>query len=247
VIGQLRDPLLGLILGVRLYRRRCFREFQVPDSISPMHDFEASLQHSGWSMLCALHHSNGNGSGNGNNSFGEHRPNYGPQYTFIKFSLSGVRNRYRGSGDRLRNVFRRLRNSPHPAAILAQIAAAHGIFSRERADLLGRLRNGTECERLSGFLESDGVDSAASDSFVNAVHDGDLRAVFATAVKTGIRLNERGAGASFRRCMEALARREGDTAWIATIGLCHGLFMDRYDDEKVAEEFDWMRPLVCSP
>ena len=244
VIGQLRDPLLGPILGVRLYRSRCFRDLRVPDSISPMSDFEAAMQRSGWSMLCAIRRPNGRATTH--NLFGEHLPDYNPRYTFAKFLLSGARNRYRGSDDRLRTVFARLRISTHPAAGLAQIAAAHGIFRRDRTDQLGH-SGGEEFDRLSEFLQSSGVAPAAIEPVAAAVRSNDLRKAFGVSIAAGIELLRRHARPTFWACMRELASGGGEAAWVASIGLCHGLFVDRYADERVAEDFAWLEPLLRLP
>jgi Glycosyl transferase family 2 len=242
IAGQLRDPLLGPILGVRLYRRGCFRDVAVPNSIAPISAFERELERRGWSWLCALRPANGRATRG--HSFGEHRPDYNVRYTFAKFTLGGARNRYRKSGDRLRSVFDRLRGSPHPAAPVARIATAHGIFARDWTDQLGRPESDAELNGFAEFLQSSGAQPSASETIAKALR-GDLRTAFGTSVAVGIALRKRDAYPTVLECMEMLSMQCEEVAWVATIGLCHGLFLERAAFDRIEEDFDWLQPLLC--
>src|SRR4030095_8543618 len=56
VTGRLRDPLLGRIGAVRLFRTACFERQGFPDTISPDTDFVAAIEAAGWRRLDALRH-----------------------------------------------------------------------------------------------------------------------------------------------------------------------------------------------
>lgn len=65
---------------------------QIRDSISPDMDFAKDVQRHGWGRLHTLRY-------HGEwperwHTFGDHRPDYNPHYTFCKFVLEGVRSRY---------------------------------------------------------------------------------------------------------------------------------------------------------
>jgi hypothetical protein len=242
VIGQLLDPMLGAILGVRLFRRRCVEEAAVPDTIAPATDFELGMQRSGWSLLCALRRDDGRRPVA--HLFGEHQPDYTALYVFRKFSLSGARNRYRKTGDRLRAVFQRLHRGRHPGALLARVAAAHAIFRRTWNDRLGHENGSEEFHRVMRFMQSRNVASAAAGSVGDALA-GDRRAAFHAAVALGVELYRQGAFPSLAACVEALAAHADERAWVVTVGLCHGLFFDRYDGDRTEADFAWLEPLLA--
>src|SRR2546421_1670235 len=50
-VGALRDPLMGPIAGVKMYRRECFREMQLRDTAAPEIDFWLALGEPGWQTL----------------------------------------------------------------------------------------------------------------------------------------------------------------------------------------------------
>src|SRR4030095_11559049 len=125
VIGHLRDPLLGRVAGVKLFRTACFADARFADSISPDTDFENAIARSDWRTVYALKPANEPRLPS--HVFGDHRPDYTPLYTFRKFQLQGARHRYRRAAAALRTLCRNLRASSHDAALFALVGTAHGI------------------------------------------------------------------------------------------------------------------------
>src|SRR5512147_1293944 len=83
VSGLLRDPIVGRTVGVRLYRTACFADVQIRDSISPDMDFTNDTARLGWLRRNALHW---RGPERAHwHTFGDHRPDYTPLYTYSKF------------------------------------------------------------------------------------------------------------------------------------------------------------------
>jgi hypothetical protein len=145
VVGQLRDELLGRVVGVKLIRTACFALSPFPNSVSPDTDFGAAIARRGWTTthldrLATL---------------GEHRPSYSTEYTYRKYVLEGSRYRYRRRPEGLRWVVERLDDSTHPAAIAAQIGLAQGLAEERRDDGLMPTAASDEAQRLLR-LESGG-------------------------------------------------------------------------------------------
>jgi hypothetical protein len=51
VVGHLRDPLIGQVVGVKLFRTACFQIGMFEDSISPDTDFVADIARPGWKTV----------------------------------------------------------------------------------------------------------------------------------------------------------------------------------------------------
>ena len=232
VSGLLRDPLVGRAHGVRLYRTECFEHVQIRDSISPDMDFGIDIARHGWVRLHALKYQ-GEWPGHWH-TFGEHRPDYNPHYTFCKFLLSGVRSRYRRHQGRVCMIFRQLRNSDHSAATIALIATAHGLFLREQRDLLVPYQRTPEFEWLEAFLAARGGDAAGAEADDT---NGDLRERFKRAYELGVTWRQRGASSAFVARLQRLKQCADLGSWLALVGMCHGLFHDRYTDSVVDDAY----------
>ena len=127
--GGLRDPLLGTIGAVKLFRRECFDIAPMPDSVSQDIDFYLSIGEHGWLTLYALT------LDRPGHTFGEHRPDWSDEYTYATYHLLG--SRYR----RLRRLpavlwrLGALRRSRHPMATVARYALCTGLFHRVTRDV----------------------------------------------------------------------------------------------------------------
>lgn len=241
VVGNLRDPLLGRVVGVKLFRTRCCDLVKHRDSTSPETEFIEDLHREGWTRISALKYAGG--SPDARHAFGEHRPDYTPLYAFCKYVREGAKARYRMAGGGLRRRFRQLQASGHGAAIIATIASAHGIFVREARDLHGPPARSDDFERLERFLGArDGP--ADPTSIEDCLASGDLGAGFKRAYALGIRLHRRQAPTAFRETVERLGREDGIGAWVATVGLCHGLFADEYREADAEEAFALLAELL---
>ena len=146
--GHLRDPLLGPIQAIKLFRTECFENVQLRDCVSSETEFNDEIVRQGWMMVYALKYSGRYASGW--HTFGEHCPDYTPRYTFYKFTREGAKARYRKAG--LWEIFHRLKASRDRAAVMAIIAVSHGIFVRETGDLHGALTESEEFQLVERFL-----------------------------------------------------------------------------------------------
>lgn len=237
VVGHLRDPLLGRIVGVKLFRTQCFHHVNLRDSLSSETDFVGDSLKKGWTTIYARKYLGVWGT------FGEHCPDYNPHYTFCKFVRDGAKARYRKAGRGLRRVFRRLQMSGHTAATIAAIAAAHGIFINGQHDLHGPLTQSEEFELLERFLMTPekGEDPPALPENLLRRNLGNG---FKRSYQLGIQLRRHYALSTFMTRMRQLQQRHSIASWVALVGLCHGLFVDEYDDAEAEEAFALLRDLL---
>jgi hypothetical protein len=255
VVGELRDALIGQVVGVKLFRTAPFQSLLMGDTISPDTDLGRGLRRAGWQTLYAGRPPRGQPGPWA--TFGEHRPDYRPQYTWRKYLLEGRRYRYRDNPDGIRWHFGRLETSRHDSAVIAQIALANGIFLESERDLLGPLRPDAGYARLAEFL-AQRVDSPPGQLVEETaprrdVTDRDLSAALAESFG---RYHERGralfatrASGSFRALLDSLSGcHKNEARLVAKIGLCRGLAAPAVDspsldgDLRVLREFLRARP-----
>jgi hypothetical protein len=220
--GWLRDPLIGQIVGVKLFRSACFEQARVPDSISQDVDFVKALRKLGWkSEYLKVPNSAPDAAPP---TVGEHRPDYTPGYTFRKFLIEGQRYRYRGARGGLRWYLGRLEESSHELALFAQIALAHGFFQPGQRDELKPRPEDPRAADLVALLASDGQCEPELTNRLVLDPRTRLSEVFRCGVRTGQSLARARAGATARELFSALSGVERD--WripIARLGLGHGL------------------------
>jgi hypothetical protein len=234
VVAELRDALLGQVVGVKLFRTECIRRTGFPDSISPDTDFGAAIGRRGWATRY-LESPDGE-PGARRPTLGEHRPDYTPAYTYRKHLLEGSRLRYRGARGGLRWRCEGLVASRHPLAGLALLALAHGFFLAADGDLLRPGGDKPDAARLLALLESQGRCDATADLFPLARHPR-LRDVYNRFALAGHAIARAGAGATLHDTFAALDGAPGEwRSLVARIGLGHGLLSpDRPTDALVAD------------
>jgi glycosyltransferase involved in cell wall biosynthesis len=131
--GQLRDPLAGTIAGVKLFRRECFDEVPLRDSVMPDIDFYVEIGGRGWLTLNVLsydRHPDG-----ALHTFGDHLPDYTPAYTYATYALLGCRYFRRRDLVGLLWRYEALRRSGHSMALVARVALLTGLFRDEDRDV----------------------------------------------------------------------------------------------------------------
>lgn len=229
VAGLLRDPIVGRTTGIRLYRTACFAQVQIRDSISPDMDFTDDTARLGWIRLNALHWRGADR--HVWHTFGDHRPDYTPLYTYAKFRLEGVRARYRRREARAWLMLRRLCPSPSPAAPLALIATTHGFFHRDASDQLAPYRRTAEFDRVQAFLAA----SDDADAPDPPPRTGDAAQRFRNAFTFGVACHQRRSPTAFLAHLDHLRRTGDPLDAIALVGLCHGLFHDEPRADHIAE------------
>jgi len=221
-VGWLRDPLLGQVVGVKLFRTECFRHASFTDSISPDTDFIAAIRRRSWKTEFLRRPDTGPAARPP--TFGEHRPDYTPPYTFRKHLLEGRRYRYRGARPGLRWRVARLEESTHELAPLAQIALAHGFFLPGEHDDLKPGPDDPRAAQLLALLASCARANAEPARLLPLDRHARLRDLFRRFTLAGRALASAGAGASAREVFAGLAGVEHD--WrllVAKLGFGHGL------------------------
>ena len=141
IVGHLRDPLIGRVVGIKLFRTAVFQATMFQDSISPDTDFVADIARKGWKTVYIGR--SGNSGAEQWATYGEHRRDYSLRYTYRKYLIEGCRYRYRQNAAGARWHFAQLEASRHPSALTAQIGLARGIFlenHRPARDVAGRRR-----------------------------------------------------------------------------------------------------------
>ena len=168
VLGSLRDPLMGRIGWVKMFRTQCFKAVQYKDLVSQDLVFKDDIAKIGWNTVVAIRPLSGAPSEFWH-TFGEHRPAYTPHYTYSKYLVKGRKYRYRKALPSMQWHIKRLIRSAHPMALIAEIALAHGIFIRKEQDLLQPYGRNEDFEFLESFFETTGSYNVNRISLVPAI------------------------------------------------------------------------------
>lgn len=240
--GRLRDPLIGRISSIKMFRKKCFEEVQFKNSISQDTDFVNDISRYGWKTVCALRF---DAKCNKNlwHTLGEHRPNYTPLYTFAKYILEGRRYRYRKALGGMLSRLVRLKNSPHEMAPIAQIAMCHGIFIKEETDMLKPFTENEDFNFLERFLKSSGNYNVNKFKLLN-LFSLTSKAVFKEYYKLGINIRKADASPAFKSYLDLVNKFNDDFTLVAKIGLCHGLFSANYSEEVFENDYAVLKELI---
>jgi len=247
-VGHLRDPLVGRIAGVKLFRTACFADERFPDSISPDTDFGHAIARRGWATVYAVKYPSD--PADPLHALGDHQPDYSPLYTFRKFALQGARHRYRRAAAGLERLAQRLHASAHQAALVALVGTAYGISLPAGRDLLTPFAADADFERLMRFLARPAGRPEVPPDLRSLEHLA-AREAWHRGYACGVDLHRRRAGASFATALRHLGDRLGDArgpiAWAAMAGLCHGLFADAVDPAAVDDAFALFNQVLPAP
>ncbi len=241
-MGHLRDPLVGRISSVKMFRTSCFEQTCFRDSVAQDVDFRADIGRRGWATVYAINFHSGL-SADCWHTFGEHRPNYDFHYTFCKYLVEGRRYRYRQELGGLRWHFRILRTSRHSAAMVARIAMAHGIFIDADTDLLKPYAQNEDFTWLAGFLETRGTRRVRATT-LSLFLTWRPEAAFRKHYRLGIKLRRANAFPTFQRCLRSLGVSHDPLSWIAGVALSHGLFARDYREDSMASEYHKLEDLL---
>lgn len=243
VVGQLRDALIGRVVGIKLFRTAPFQEVLMANTISPDTDLGRALARGGWKTVYAGRPPQHDPEAW--RTYGEHRPDYGLDYTYRKYLLEGRRYRYRRNPDGIRWHFGRLEASQHGSAVIAQIALANGIFLASEQDLLGRLEPDAGVAGLVSFLAvpPDG-EPEPPDSLDPAVASGEA---FGAYYELGRSLFRAGASARFGKLLGSLSGcHKSEAALVAKIGLCRGLLAPGDTSATPATDFSLLEEFLAA-
>lgn len=218
VVGHLNDPILGRIQGIKLFRTKSLRTHPFPDSISSDADFARSLGSREEALVYAL-----NFARDPRHTFGEHRPDYTPAYTFGRFFIQGVRHRYRKAMSSLRGLAQILARSSHPQAPTALIASCHGAFFEHTRDYRLPYENHPDFAVLHAFQTSG--EASARTAAPPPPLLGEARTDYEAYLDYGHRLVVGADFPSFWTKAHELAQSDAPQSWIALLALCHSIFV----------------------
>jgi len=248
VIGMLRDPLYGRVQAIKLLRTSEITSSGFPDSISPDTDFLQRMEAHGRYTVYALRHDAPAPAEW--HTFGEHRPEYDPLYTFEKNKRDGRRIRHLGDADSVRYHLDLLHRSTHPCARIAEIGIAHGLFfdwEGDRQD--GDCRAGVDFHFLVELLVGSastptaraggGVRAQIENVATAAQLVGPAESVFRRSYALGTELARTRRADRFETALAARHRLRHPWAWLAQAALCRGLFVGLVPNANVDD--DWRR------
>jgi hypothetical protein len=131
-VGALRDPLMGTIAGVKMFRSSCLEGLRLRDTIGPEVDLYRTLGRLGWLTTYLTGHGLRPMRGP---TLGAHLPEYTLDYAFGTYYMLGSMYAHSPDGRGLRWRFTGLRRAAHPMAPVARMAMAHGFLRAETRDI----------------------------------------------------------------------------------------------------------------
>jgi hypothetical protein len=238
VVARLRDAMIEQVVGVKLFRRKCFETEVFQDSISPDTDFVNAIKRRGWQTVYI-----GNLGTDHWATFGEHRPTYTFSYTYHKSLREGRRYRHRRSISRLRWHLGQLELSRNPSALVAQIGLAHGIFLNADWDLHDIAHFDESFARLDTFLRSPQTNRGVRSDIPPA--EAPLAEGFRRFYQLGHDLGDAGNSQAFVQLMRHLDHTGSiNRAWIFKIALCHGLLSADTQEANIEADFRVLEDLL---
>ncbi len=234
VIGHLRDTLMGRVVGVKMFRTRCFDNVKFTDSISPDTDFYDESEKNNWQTIYALNYDDNNTW----HTYGVHAPDYDFQYTFNKYLLIGRRCIYRKSYIGLYWHYSRIITSSHPMAIIAQIALLNGALSSYKNDNLKK----DFIPEKSVILEDLFKNSKDTEKYFNKIDSTlskSFKLIFERFFEIGLSLRELKRFTSFTKLLQNLNLDDDKISFIACMALCNGLLSNssyHFNKERYYQE-----------
>jgi len=236
VQGPLADPLMGALSGVRMFRTACVQEVAFRDTIAPDTDFFQDIVARGWERRVVLSARTNDRALGLWHTFGRHEPLYTPFYTYYKFLVLGARYRHRRDLAGVHWRLRELDRGRLPVALIAQLALAHGIFLDATRDLVMPCRPTAEFEHLERLLARGGRTSMR-DADILRMLSQPAEEQFREFCQLGSRLSGERDGGGIRLCVELLQGVPLEQAWLARVGLGHGLFLEHTRPDQLGREY----------
>lgn len=232
VVARLRDALMEQVVGVKLFRSKCFESEVFQNSISPDTDFVNAIARRGWETIYI-----GSLGADQWATFGEHRPTYTFTYTYHKSLREGRRYRHRRSISTLRWHLGRLELSRNPSALVAQIGLAHGIFLNADWDLHDTTHYDESFARLDAFLRLPQTNRGRVTSGLPPAETPPAES-FRRVYRLGRDLGDAGDSQAFVQLMRHLDHTGSiDRAWILKIALCQGLLSAAAEEASIEADF----------
>src|SRR5581483_3319902 len=217
--APLRDPLIGPVCGVKLFRRESLLSWPLRDTIAPEVDLCRALERRGWQIrYLTARRPRPHG-----HTLGSHRPRNTLDYVFGTYVLLG--RRYVVHNDAVGILWRlgQLRHSPHKMASVARVAMAHGMFAQHEHDAAKPAPAAADAaflQRLIGSREQRPASRAASATARELASLSPVPLLDA-CLELGSSLRDRSAGESCD-LLHAIADWRAPWSWIAEAGLGHG-------------------------
>lgn len=140
-------------------------------------------------------------------------------------------------------MFRKLKNSEHEMALIAQIGICSGIFIKQKTDMLRPYKEDKDFKFIFNFLESSGDFDVEKEKLLNLL-SYKPKTLFREFYKLGVNLRKANSFHAFKFCLDLLNKSSQDFAWIAKVGLCHGLFLEDYSEDVFENDFIMLKELV---
>jgi hypothetical protein len=217
--APLRDPLIGPVCGVKLFRRECLAPSPLRDTIAPEVDLCWALERRGWQtryLTARRRRPHGH-------TLGAHRPQNTLDYVFGTYFLLGAR--YVLHDDPVAILWRlgQLRRSPHRLAPVARIAMVHGMFTGQLQDAAKPVPAPADAAFLQGLTEFRGRRSAASEARAATRRLASLSAaaLLDACLELGGSLRAR-SPSQLRELLDAVGEWRAPWSWVAEAGLGHG-------------------------
>jgi hypothetical protein len=225
-VGQLRDPLLGTIAGVKVFRRACFDATPFGDSVASDVAFYSEIAALGWLTLHVLSYDAD--PRRAMHTFGDHTPAYTPAYTWATYYLLGCRYLHRSDLRGFLWRLGRLRRSRHAMARVARVALCAGLFGDQTRDVAkSAVRSDAE---LLGCLAAAPVPRASLP--VGAADGaGDVCERF---YELGRALAARDSCADLGSWLADFGTGPPEETWIAEASLCRGFLSTRRSETASA-------------
>ncbi len=215
----LRDPLLGRLPAVKLFRTLAVAGLEAPSTIAPEVDHYRQLGDAGWLTLYVL----GQDARVPSTRYtrGEHAPAYTEPYTWATYVLLGSRFRY--LRDRVGFIWRRdsLRRSSHPMAWIARIALCEGLFRTDAGDV-SKAQVEATWPNLSGERTMPGWDGVVR-RVERSLRLPSAPERFSAFYRLGRELREAAAGGTVKRVLWLLGVTREVSGGLAEIAFCRGL------------------------
>lgn len=234
-VGALRDPLVGRISGVKLFRRECCRDLRLHDTLAPEVAFYSALRERGWETAYLA-----------TGPLGSHAPDYGPDYVYGMYSLLGAR--YAARDDPIGVVWRlgALRRSSHALAVVGRLALGHGLFARHARDVPRPRPTGDDSDFLAELVAArdEGVPERRLRSMLS------LDGPFLLAAFRELGASLRAAPGGARGWLVRLGELDGPRSLLAEIALAHGALAPAASELEIEPTLAWVRerwPLETMP
>lgn len=228
-IGQLRDPIMGIISGVKLYRTESISRRYFNDSISPETDIINEVCKDGWRIIYTL---NPHSKSSRINTLGEHNPEYTSLYTYLRYYRLGIKLAYRKEELYIRNVYHRLSKSMHRYALVAMIAFSNGLFGKYNCNLLTpqyfQTKN-RDFYKLDDFLKSN-ADLYTNGVNLNSINYKDPVSLFRIFMELGVCLRNNNSLKGLEYYLGLINKSSNNYSWVGKAGLCNGVLLEDVSD-----------------